>query len=389
MTLAIECHQWSLEIGRALVELPHDRPSSLELGNAGIGLFLAHLATATGDRRFDAAAAACLHVAAAAMPAMDPMLYSGALGVAWVVEHLGCAADINAATDAFVAELLERGDFRDRWELMHGLAGIGVYLLERPATPPRDELLGWLVSLLDAVGYTDRRGVHWRSTVPEEAHDLGMAHGACGIAVVLARILAETEVEHAAVTRLLEGTVRAIRACRLSDAGASIYPASRERRVASRLGWCHGDLAVAVAFAAAGDALGDPVYLREGRALARRAALRGVTSSRVVDAGLCHGTLGIALSFHHLHARFGGLELADAARRWLGRTVQLRARAKGLGGVRTWAAGTHQWVNEPGLVVGAAGVGLALLTIGGKADPAWQRALCLGPLRTPRRGLSV
>ena len=43
-----------------------------------------------------------------------------------MLELLGCDAEVNDATDAHIADVLECHDVRDRWELMYGLTGIGV-----------------------------------------------------------------------------------------------------------------------------------------------------------------------------------------------------------------------------------------------------------------------
>lgn len=390
-TLAILCQDWALHIGRTLAVAPFEASSGLERGHAGIALFLAALAETTGDRAFEIAAGVRLRAAADATPTMEPLLFSGSLGVAWVLELLGCDAEVNDATDAHIADVLECHDVRDRWELMYGLAGIGVYLLERPHSVKRTELLTWLVTLLDAVAHANANGVHWCSRLdprfPDGLHQLGLAHGAAGVIVLLSRILTETDVATPAVIRLLEGSVEALRASRLPEGNESLYPSARELRTSSALAWCQGDLSVAIALAAAGDALRDPACLLEARELAVMSALRGKQSARVHDAGLCHGTIGLALMFQRLHDRFGDPVLADATTRWVASTLQLRIPGQGVGDVRTWAAGTSCWVSDPGFLVGAAGVGLGLLAMIRDVDPGWDRALGLGVVKTVRRGL--
>ncbi|GAB4508111.1 MAG: hypothetical protein Tsb0020_55900 [Haliangiales bacterium] len=74
--------------------------------------------------------------------------------------------------------------------------------------------------------------------------------------------------------------------------------------------------------------------------------------------------------------------LAAAARRWLGVTLDSRAPddPASVAGFRAHAGGTPdapQWVPDPGLLTGAAGVGLALLAAITEVAPAWDRVILL------------
>ena len=78
----------------------------------------------------------------------------------------------------------------------------------------------------------------------------------------------------------------------------------------------------------------------------------------------------------------GDARLAETARSWFARALEMRRPGEGLGGFAAWmpAEDTPGWVAERGILTGAAGVGLALLAAITPIEPAWDRMLLLsGP----------
>ncbi|HEU5060714.1 MAG TPA: lanthionine synthetase LanC family protein, partial [Kofleriaceae bacterium] len=106
-------------------------------------------------------------------------------------------------------------------------------------------------------------------------------------------------------------------------------------------------------------ALGSPAWEERALAIARRAAARPDGECGVVDAGLCHGAAGLAHVFNRLHQASGDPALAAAAERWFGRALAMDAPA------------------EPGILVGSAGLALALLAATGEDEPDWDGFLLL------------
>jgi hypothetical protein len=70
--------------------------------------------------------------------------------------------------------------------------------------------------------------------------------------------------------------------------------------------------------------------------------------------------------------------LEEAARVWFQRTLELRHSDRGIAGFSIWmpsAKGEGTWMDDPGLLTGAAGSGLALLGATTPTEPAWDRML--------------
>lgn len=344
-------------------------------------MFLAYLGTVTGDERYGDGAEACLARAAEVANRLDPFLFYGVTGIAWAHEHL-CGRvlaanddDLNADTDHLLDGVFDVPGWRQgRAELMYGFSGIGVYLLERPTSATRTHLLDRVVDAIADAAVTTVDGVSWRTFLEPDHILLGMAHGSGGIISFLARLIRETGSQPRA-ERILRAAVHGVLCAKLPAEGG--FPVGVGDHSPARLGWCHGDLGLAVALDAAGRVLGESTWCDEAAAAARRCVARDPGSGTIVDHGLCHGGIGVAHLFHQLHLRLGLPELAAAADRWLAWSFAQRTE-DGIAGVRTWSSPDRAWKDDPGLLTGAAGVGLGLLTLAGAIEPTWNRVFGLG-----------
>jgi hypothetical protein len=176
---------------------------------------------------------------------------------------------------------------------------------------------------------------------------------------------------------LLVGTVRWL----LAQQTPGGFPSGIEKERAdqpARLAWCYGDPGVAAALLWAARLVDEPAWEQEARAIARRAAQQPAEQAGVVDAGLCHGAAGLGHLFNRLFQATGDPCLAEAARFWFERTLQMRRSGRGVGGYEAWQLdddGKVTRIADPGLLTGAAGIALALLAVTTPVEPAWDRML--------------
>jgi hypothetical protein len=128
-------------------------------------------------------------------------------------------------------------------------------------------------------------------------------------------------------------------------------------------------------------ATGDEALRTVATGIGRDAAVRRYSATGVRDAGLCHGAAGMSLVFQRLRAATGEHDFAEAARRWVATTLRLRGeRDQGVSGFRACeyrGGDVPHWVGRPGLLTGAAGVGLSLLAAATSLDPSWDRCLLM------------
>lgn len=380
---------------------PGLRTSSLGRGAAGAAVFFAEYAQETGDERDAETALAFLDAALdqAAEEQPTALLYPGSVGVGWMLAYLsGSLLEPDDPAPNDVDELVTRAVTGAAWpsaDLIRGVTGTGVYLLERPRAPHVLAALDDVVTALAKMAETTDTGTTWyvapeglledrRALYPNGLYDVGMAHGQAGMVTVLAGILT-AGVEPA--RPLLESATAWLLAQRLpDDAGPGRYPLiigkGETHPHGGRLAWCYGDPGVAIALLAAGQALGDDAILREAHATALAATRRTAEDGTVVDAPLCHGSAGLMHVFSRLATGTGDATLADKAREWFDLAVAQRRVGEpvaGYGAVRSEPSGP-EYLPTGGFLEGAAGVGLALISATTERDPGWDRVLLTKPV---------
>jgi lantibiotic modifying enzyme len=293
---------------------------------------------------------------------LRPGLYSGLAGIGWVMGHLVEDEEPCAAIDVALVRHVARPSWREPFDLIEGLVGIGVYALERLSRPAGKRLLGAVVGHLGETAVRRTRGVAWSN--PNAVFDLGVAHGAAGVIAVLGRVIdADVDARTKKSARaLLEKSVAWLLAQELprtSDGCFATAVGKGIRRKAARLGWCYGDPGIAATLLVAARACRKPAWERAALRIGLRAAARSEASSGIRDAGLCHGAAGVAHVFHQLYRTTHEKRFAEASRLWFTRALAMRAPA------------------DSGFLMGAAGIALALLAATSNAEPAWNRVLLL------------
>jgi hypothetical protein len=380
---------------------------SLAGGTTGLAVLHGYLAQAGCGKDSPATARECLRRATASVAnhPMEASLYSGLTGVGWALAHLGGrlpgldGEDDAAEIDEAVLEHLDRSPWADDYDLISGLVGFGVYALERLPRPAARACLERVIQHLAETAEHPSplplppkgRGVMqvtwwtnpaWlpaetREKVPQGYYNLGLAHGVPGVIALLGQACA-AGVARARARPLLEGAVRWL----LAQQGPRGFAAwvGPEEYQPTRLAWCYGDPGIAAALLGAARCVGEPGWEREARAIARRAARRPPEEAGVVDAGLCHGAVGLGHVFNRMYQATGEAALGEAARFWFDRTLALRRPGEGIGGYcacQPGEGGARAWVVDPGLLTGAAGIALALLAATTAVEPAWDRVLLI------------
>jgi len=371
---------------------------SLAGGAAGLVVLFAYLADARSGTDDEAAAARWLDQAIDAVSdqPMEASLYGGLTGVGWAAAHLGKLLpgldreDVNDEIDETLLEHLGQSPWPDEYDLIGGLVGFGVYAVERL---PRSTAAACLECVIDHLAQTAERrpeGTTWwtnpawlipeaREQFPRGYYNLGLAHGVPGV-IALFGCACAAGVAMGKVRPLLDGAVRWLLAQQRTE-GPAAFPGwvgPAIPTVPARLAWCYGDLGLAVALLWAARSVGEADWEAKALAIARRAAEWPAEQSGVVDAGLCHGAAGVGHLFNRLFQATGEACFAEAAGFWLERTLALRQPGRGIAGYLSWSPGADgalNWLAEPGLLTGAAGIALALLAAATPIEPAWDRLL--------------
>lgn len=311
---------------------------------------------------------------------MLPTLLFGFLGNAFVVDQaralglLDAGDDANAELDEAILGFLARDAPGMGPELKDGLVGVGVYGLSRLTTPSGRTIVEQVVAQLGRRVEPQALGLRWSYDPPDAppGHDgrasiwaTGMTGGAAGHIGLLSRVCAAgVAVEQA--RPLLEEAVRYLLAQRRDGHAVCGYPTfTRPSGVLSaegRLSWCNGDLAIALSLLHAARTLGVPAWEDEALRVARRSAARAAAETEVTTSGICHGAAGVGHCFHRLYRATSDPALGDAARSWLARVLDEQRPDQ-----------PPRGAPDPGILDGAAGVGLALTASLLDEEPTWDR----------------
>ena len=358
--------------------------ASLGGGHAGTALLYSYAALAEGESKrktYEARARAHLETAVGMLAHYEqrPGLFAGFAGVAWTVDHLqrcgilGEAEDLNEEIDEALLALLDPGRWDGLPELIDGLAGIGLYALDRSVCARSRMMVDQILSILQSTAEQAPGGTAWfdsaaqlppipRERHPEGAFNLGVAHGNPGVIGFLA------EAWHGGFQQarpLLDSSMAWLLSCKAPHADGSVFGRAFGRgeppnAEGSRLSWCYGDLGIAAVMLVVAARTGEPQWQAEGIQLALSCASRPDPWLGSNDACLCHGSSGNA----HLFAR---LYQGTGIPCFKARALQCYER--------TLATTRNGCPEVPGLLEGAVGIGLSLLAATTDVEPSWDRFL--------------
>jgi hypothetical protein len=394
--------------GGARLEGKMERPTSLADGPGGEALFFHYLDQARPGQGHDDRAVEKLEsaIAATAEQVGSPGLYSGFSGIAWALEHLtGRLLEAPATGEedpglevaTVLEDYLRQSPWQDEYDLIGGLAGYGVWAVERSPRPGGPESAENVVRRLGELAVRRDGGVTWH-TAPERLlasetekypngyYNVGVAHGVPGVIGILGEI-------HAAglgggeCRELLDGAVAWLLRQGLPPGASSHFSytvAPDAEPTPARLAWCYGDLGVAVCLLLAARAAGEAEWERQALDIARAAARRPTEGCGVIDGGLCHGAAGLAHLYNRLFQASRDPIFREASRSWIEWLLEQRKPGQGTAGWLAWRpiapfdpnkAPQLDWAPDAGLLTGATGIGLALLAAVSPVEPAWDRLL--------------
>jgi lantibiotic biosynthesis protein len=383
-------------------ELKADQDPSVAGGKAGQALFYSYLSHLFSKEENQQRAFNLLNEAIDDLveTPMAPSLYGGFSGIAWTVEHLQGRLlepddeDSNEAIDEELIDYLGHSPWKEDYDLISGLVGLGVYALERLPRQSAVECLARIVDRLNELAGERPEGITWFTRpelipahqlkhFPDGYYNVGLAHGVPGIIALLGGICAAGIAVQKA-RPLLDGAVNWLLAQRLPETAGSSFSAFTFPGIkseGSRMAWCYGDPGVVSALFVAARSANNSDWEREAIEIALRAADKPADRCGVKDAGICHGAAGLAHIYNRFYQATGDERFKEAALLWFEQTLDMRRPGEGIGGFLTWTSDSlesgFRWEAVSGLLNGAAGIGLALLAAITPVEPQWDRMLLL------------
>lgn len=129
----------------------------------------------------------------------------------------------------------------------------------------------------------------------------------------------------------------------------------------SRLAWCYGDLSIAYILYQAGNLL----EMKEVSSFAlivleNCCQRRSYEETNIFDAGICHGSSGVAHIFNRVWHFTKNPLFKEATEFWIKRTLELAIHADGTAGYKKYNILNSCWDPDCSLLEGASGIGLVL-----------------------------
>lgn len=317
---------------------------------------------------------------------------SGIAGFGWLLNHLqkhefaevdeNIFSEIDKSLAGVIFEELKVGNH----DYLHGSLGMFLYYIDRISKKANRKIMERYVSGLNKLKRVNDNGMYWDAysaldgKITTYTANLGLSHGVPGILAVLSKYHMASKDELSLY--LIKKTSSFLLSTKNQYDMISIFPYSYDTKgqksSSSRLGWCYGDLGVAISLLHAGKAVGDEYIRNEAIEIASHSLKRkDIKENSIVDAGLCHGTAGIAQIFKSFYFETGDLKFLEAANFWFGQTIALINEREGL------ATGYCKWdskigyVNCYGMLEGISGVGLSLLSAINSTQLSWDESLLI------------
>lgn len=371
-------------------------------GYCGSALFYAYYYRLTGKKKYLQTLNGIIEKALKALEE-EELIYShcsGISGMLWCIQHLmkngfieqNEAENIFEEADEALFDYMKRQLSDYYYDFLHEGLGVALYFLDRLPNPVIQQYLEQAAIQIEETCIANDFGISWKDTFSEKSrtlyhspiYNLGLAHGVPSILSVLS-MLYEKGVAVKRTLPLVQKGVQWLLANKNtpSEDCISLYPTyvndSNEalETKQSRLGWCYGDLGIAIALLNIGNRLQNDTYKQEAFTIFEHSAKnRNKANGGIGDASLCHGSMGVSHIFRRAYMAAGDNVFLEGAENWLEQTLQMARWNDGLAGFKYR---THNgYENNYNLLEGITGIGLALIAaLDTETKPAWDRCLLI------------
>lgn len=392
-------HQQVTSIAGALYHnIGRVRSSGLFNGRAGITLLFAYLTKTWPGGEYEEITHGYLEQLreTLAKKGLSHSLSSGKAGIGFVFQHLQNIGVIDPVEGLDFDELdheISLGADKDHaagnWDATHGLAGVGLYFIERHKATGEAKYLEKIVDQIASLSTTENGCIVWVSNRPEQhgkpSFNFGTAHGMPGLLSFLAQVY-ELGIKRDVIGILIPSCIDFLLSHRASRDRLYSFPLSVsvpsepggkvKTQPAWRHGWCYGDLSMANTLIHCARALNISEWRSKGLSIALRTTAVPFEYAGCEDAPFCHGTTGLVHQYHRLHQSTQNPRFKDAAEHWLKMTMEHYYQpGKFPGGYasRIFDEDDQTIVGIPsyGLLEGIAGIGLVFLYYLQSSEPGW------------------
>jgi len=322
---------------------------------------------------------------------------SGLSGFLWSLNHLVTSgfidqdevADLQNDFDTFIYKVMLNDIKHENFDFLHGAIGHGIYFIERLKHNKDIEL--YLNELLDGLENKSIKEIDgsmkWLSVVDHQtglqAYNLSLSHGVASIIAFLAKLVKHnfnTEKAYSMLQNSLQFLLKNIKdPCLDGYYFPSFIYKDNTHPKQGRLAWCYNDLGIANVLFWVSEIIKDEDLKQKSiEILLYHSNTRNLKMASVFDAGLCHGTAGIAHIYNRMYRNTRIEKFKETHDFWIEETLKMAYHKDGFAGYKTWNdEKLGGWENELGILEGIAGIALALLSSIFDEDLSWDECLLL------------
>ncbi len=277
-------------------------------------------------------------------------------------------SEIEASYDTEMWSWMSYCFANQNYDFLHGALGVAMHFKDNPRY-----IENTLLRLEETAVKNDGKR-KWISRLGQNqpyGYNICLSHGMSGMIIYLSQVY-QSGVMAELNKQLLEKAVCYVLSQEIDHTQYGCYFPSQSLENGdfisrSRLAWCYGDLGVAAALWQAGKATANDLWSNKALEVYRFSTGRKDLQNAIVhDAGLCHGTAGIAMMFAYMYRETSDVEFKNARDYWIDQTLDMSRFIDGPAGYKQFIAnnGKHvEWKNSYSLLEGIAGIGFMLLSI--------------------------
>jgi len=321
---------------------------------------------------------------------------NGISGMGWFLEHLKTIDFIDVDAEALFEDIdnilqdkMHKELIGHNYDFLHGGLGIFYYLLNRNHDSNLEKMFVKTIQALDDISKSKGDKLAWldydakkKQSIPD-TYNLGLAHGVPGIISILSKAYFVVPCIKDSIYLMIRNAVNFIiwrfensnrfnRESYFPYAYNELHPEDTN----SRLAWCYGDLGVALALRSANLVLKDrKVEMIINQILMLSVKRQNIGSTRLYDAGICHGTAGVAHIYNSFYNESKLDYLKDASDFWFNVSLTQANFTDGLAGFKAFRNDIG-YVNSASFLEGIAGIGLTYITFLNN-DFRWDKSLLI------------
>ncbi|WP_299834415.1 lanthionine synthetase C family protein [uncultured Tenacibaculum sp.] len=327
----------------------------------------------------------------------NPNFSSGIAGLCWTLDHLYSNKFIDLDLDIllkdidqYLINMLEKKISAKNFDFLHGAIGIVLYLINRFKNTKSEELksklfnsIEYFLINLQKTSINIENTNKWYSIIDISSNitgvGFGLAHGMASILGILLKIYSLKEFQESSIT-ILNGTINYLMEHKRFDS-KSFFPSYIDTNgnplKPSRVAWCYGDLGIALKLYQSSKILNNKYIEDEAiKILTHTSKRTDPKDTRVVDAGICHGSFGNSILFGKIYHYTKIDEFKNARDFWLIDGISKGNMKDGYAGYKK-KVGSNNWEKELNVLQGIAGIGLSILDYLNTEKNNWDESLMI------------